>query len=390
MMKKSLNTLLILLCAAVLALGVSCSTFVQVRDHVPAAVNMSSMKKIAVTSTNVVNNYSNYSPNPYIRIQNAHIGAPDSQIQLYTAWQGSLPATLGIHTQSSLCQKLSETDYFTVAEPTVADALYTSGVILGSTKDQFIQAGIDAVLSSRLTVLTYDEYIFSKEFYHTDQATGNKVADGINYYLKTTMAILLEYNVIGVEQSKLVISKNYNRKIEKETLVATYKYAAGTEPARFTYKAYTAPSLLDDCRSAINDMLTGIVNDLAPRWVYSYEELLPNSAKVKEIDRGYELAQSANYSMAYDVFYDAWLRYGDVNSGYNAAILLYARGWLEDAVVLMQEVYTRTGSQRAYEKAQELKYKLQQAQIADAQVSGTTTGVNSSLNENEVWNIYVL
>lgn len=384
MIKRTIRCLFA--CAVLVLLLSSCTTTVSVMNHVPAEVNMSRMKNLAVASVNVADDVAARSP--VVKVVGSFSGA-DSRIRVFTGWSSLIPGNLGKYAQGILLEKMGNTDYFKISMPADTDALFSTGKMLGKTRQLFIDAGIDAILSSRLSILSYNEYITSRERISYDSALGKNVVVGIDYYLETSMVIGFEYNVVGVEQNRLVTSRNYTRTVENETLAATFLYgSSGMSDGKLSFVINSAPVLTSEYREAISQMVSQVAEDLAPRWERAYEPLMKNRAKIKSLDEAYKMADAGNYHTACRIFLDCWESRKDLAAGYNAAILMYAKGDLEDAIALMREVVETTGYSKAWDKLKQLEKTLEQWRLADLQMSEAPVAADAMVEEFEIRNFF--
>lgn len=384
-MKKNLAFVAAVLLAA--AMLVSCGTTVAVKDHIPAEVNMSGMKNLAVASVTVKDSTTASSHSSVVSTVTVGSGN-NSHVRIFSSWSSDLPKKLGNYAQAQLLSDLHDSDYFALSEPSKTDALFSEGKMLGQTRSRFMNAGIDAILSSRMTIISFDEYITSELRQVYDTATSANKTVGIDYYLETELILGFEYNVIGVEQNTLVSSDSYTKTVYDKTLAATFMYGAsgGVTDGYFSYAISSGPNLYPEYRKALDSMVANVAVALAPRWEYSTETLMSNSAKIESLKIAYEYAGDGNYTQAFDIFDSEWKSSNDLSSGYNAAILLYARGKLSDAVTYMNNVASVTGSGEAYSKAAALKQKLRMAEIAEQQVNGTAS--DATVEEFEIKNFF--
>lgn len=381
-MKKSLLLLLIVLLAVVLC--VSCKTTVQVKDHVPAAVNMGNLRSLAVSSV-VTQGTSNY-VSAFVR--NSGIGSSPyaTTPTIFTSWSSDLPGKFSSYIQEQLLSQLTSTDFFSLTSPTKTDNLFSEGKMLGQTRQRFLDAGIDAILSTRASISNFDEYLYTEERTEYNSTTRTNAVVGLNYYIKTTAALNFEYNIVSVDQNNLITSGNVSRNIDETTLAATLLYPTATSPARYSYQISSAPSLVTEIQSIAKSVVKELVDKLAPRWVYSTETLMDNKSKIKSMDAGYDYADSGNYNASYQVFLQEWNRSYDIPAGYNAAILLYACGDLEGAIAQMNQVVNVTGSPEAAGELADMKQKLSQWQLAQNQVDGTVS--DATVQEFEIRNFF--
>lgn len=381
MQRKS--TIWIVAALTILVLA-SCSTTVSVKSHVPSEVNMSSLRTLAVASV-AVSDKLNVSTQS---VKTITVGSGvDSTVRIFSRWNSTIEKTLAKYAQDKMYQSLQQTDYFTLVNPSNTDALFKEGKMLGQTRQRFMDAGIDAIISTKLSILSFDEYITSQNRTEYDFVTKTNKDVGIDYYFETSMVINFEYNVVGVAQNKIVTSGSANRDIEDRTLAATYRYGTnGISDGKFTYAISSAPRLDEYYRNAVASLVSNIAIELAPRWVYSTETLMDNKNKIESIKEAYKLASDGNYYEAYSLFNAEWNSSFDLASGYNAAILLYARGMLSEAIDYMSNVCDVTYSTQAEAKLYSMKEAQRLWNIADQQVNGTVP--DATVEEFEIRNFF--
>jgi curli biogenesis system outer membrane secretion channel CsgG len=381
MQRKS--TIWIVAALTILVLA-SCSTTVSVKSHVPSEVNMSSLRTLAVASVAVSDKLNVSTPS----VKTITVGSGvDSTVRIFSRWNSTIEKTLAKYAQDKMYQSLKQTDYFTLVNPSNTDALFKEGKMLGQTRQRFMDAGIDAIISTKLSILSFDEYITSQNRTEYDPVTKTNKDVGIDYYFETSMVINFEYNVVGVAQNKIVTSGSANRDIEDRTLAATYRYGTnGISDGKFTYAISFAPRLDEYYRNAVASLVSNIAIELAPRWVYSTETLMDNKNKIESIKEAYKLASDGNYYEAYSLFNAEWNSSFDLASGYNAAILLYARGMLSEAIDYMSNVCDVTYSTQAEAKLYSMKEAQRLWNIADQQVNGTVP--DATVEEFEIRNFF--
>lgn len=347
------------LALAVVFLGLlaSCATVVQVRDHIPSKINMSGIKSLAISPIDVVDGVRQSIP-PMARTVSTGDGA--DQVKVFSSYSPFLCSQLGAELQGRLLDGLGRTGRFALVPPEETRRLFSEGSMLGSARKRFMEAGVDAILSSRLSLLSYDEFITSENRPVQPEA-GKTVTD---YYLNTSSVLVYDYRIVDVERNCLVASGSRDKKIEERSLVATYeKKADGT--GGFAFSAPGAPSLERLFREAADEIADGIPDDMVPRWEYSYETLMEGD---ETDEQALALAGAGDIGAAFAYFDGKWRASGGLPAGYNAAILLYAQGRLSDAVLYMREVAERTGSPQARGKLAELEDKRRLESIAERQL----------------------
>ena len=71
-----------------------------------------------------------------------------------------------------------------------------------------------------------------------------------------------------------------------------------------------------------------------------------------------ELAKKERYTNAYNEFIEVYETTKLFEAGYNAAMLLVVLGKYDDAKILMKELYTETGSQKARNALKDIQYEI--------------------------------
>lgn len=379
-MKKLYALFIVLLVALMLT---SCTTSVLVRDHVPSAVNMANKRNIGVASVVAKSNVSAFYP-WFIRLapNTAEIG---KSLEIWSSYNDSLKDNLAKSAQKDMLAGLTDSGYFKVTGPGTTDNLITSGRYLGNSRELFKQAGLDAVVSTQVTIISFDEYIYSELDQKTVPGNPQKVDIGVNFILKRSVSLGFEFNIIDVETNSLLASKHLTRNVVTDDLIAYYQYAQGGKPAGFVQKQSFPPSIERTLEREISAMVDEMVDSLIPRWVSHYEDLMENTAKIKSLKPAYKAADQGNYYTAYQIFDAQWNRTRDLASGYNCAILLYSEGDLAGAIAKMEEVANVTHNSMAFAKLNALKKTQQQWELAANQEAGI---VDPSATSSVIDNMY--
>ena len=173
-MKKSKLILAVLITAAILFLT-ACSTTIAVKTLVPAKVDVSGYKTIAVRSTKDETRWIlpvfwnsdfpfDYSVNSrymgYLRISSRLDFNVSSRIT---------------EAASSTIYKAINTGFFTVLEPKLTDSLVAVGEYGGNVRAELMNKKVDALLTTKIADIYYDEKIIQEYgFSATDSVTGQK------------------------------------------------------------------------------------------------------------------------------------------------------------------------------------------------------------------------
>ncbi|MBR4121560.1 MAG: hypothetical protein IKT95_07400, partial [Spirochaetales bacterium] len=226
-MKRSLITLAILTVAVILVLT-GCSSSIAVKTLVPAKVDVSGYKTIAVRSTQ-----------------------DDARWVLPTFWNSSFPFRYEINERykrdllissrldfnvssriteaaSSTIYKAINTGFFNILEPRLTDSMITVGEYGGSVRQSLMQNNVDALLTTKISDLYYDEYIMQEYGYsQTDSVTGQKYTP-VNFYAVQKYAITIFYTLTDVENNKIIASGTFSSGMKEHwTQLGRTKNAAG-------------------------------------------------------------------------------------------------------------------------------------------------------------------
>jgi len=344
-----------------MALFISCTTMVSVKNLVPSDVNMGQYKDLAITPTQI---YSKSVSWPKIKQ-----GDSDRDIDLSSFTSMNLQQQVANYTQNSLENSLSRSDFFNLTDPISTQNLITAGKVIGQSQKIFVDAGVSAILATKISDLDYNQTI------EMDDATMiNSIGvstDSTNYYLHQEADIEISYSVIDVLQQNVITSGSIEKTAEKDTLVATWidDYdGAGTE--KFTQITHVAPDLEDLFEDCIDEIVEEIRNKLAPQYSYSNVFLMKNKPELKSVKNTYKVARKGNYTLAYNEFYNAWTSSRHIASGYNAAILLQAIGKMDEAEKLMEEVYNYSGNPKILDRLNTMKQNLKDYNQATLQITG--------------------
>ncbi len=376
-MKK--NFILIALVALVLLFATSCYSTIGLRTLVPAEVNVAGYKTIAVQSTSY-----NYSPvdliwrNFFIPIKGtiSDVYLPYLE-NTFTLFDGTTPNQVANYTSQNLATAIDK-GFYTVDGPELTDALILVGKNTGSVRQTLINNNVDALLSSNISYMYYDEYITAEPVY--DKADSKKIT-GYNFYIVQNAAIGLTYTVTDVDDNVLIANKTENLSCDNlKTLIGH------TDPANIN-------KYVKDCTSAdyykatdifqylISQIFSTVTDQLTPHYVTTYVDLMANKPKAKSVTKAYDYVDDGNYRVALELFLDEYNASSHIPSGYNAAVLYYALGEYENAFNLSWDVYNKSGNSDALELYYKLKSIKDKQDAAIAQINSDTKASSSSSNE---------
>ena len=195
-MKRIKSTLLIIVLAIVLVIT-SCSTTIAIKRLVPAKVDVSGYKTIAVRSTIDETRWvhptfwGSYVPLTGIDALYASYLSMSSYLDFNASSRITDAAT-------SMIYKAINTGYFNVLDPQYTDSLVTVGQRNGNLQKTLMDNNVDAVLTTRITNLYYDEYIAPvKDSYLSKDKNGNKYYK-VRFYLYKKYQMSISYTLSDV------------------------------------------------------------------------------------------------------------------------------------------------------------------------------------------------
>lgn len=373
---KTKSFILVALIVAVLLFATSCYSTIGLRTLVPAEVNVAGYKTIAVQSTSY-----NYSPveiiwrNFYIPVR----GTIDQTYLPYlnsfvTLFGGATPSQVTNYTSQNLARAIDK-GFYTVNGPELTDALILVGKNTGTVRQTLLNNNVDALLTSNISYMYYDEYITAEPIY--DKVNTSTIT-GYNFYLVQNASISLTYTVTDVEDNVLIANKTqslssgeYKTHIGHTDPKDIKKYVTDTYYSNF----YTAT---DFFKSLVNNFFSTVTNQLTPHYETTYIDLMDNKPKANSVKEAYGYVDDGNYRVALEMFLREYKASGHIPSGYNAAVLYYALGDYEEAFTLSKEVYDRSGNSNALNLYYTLKNIKDKHDAAIAQINGEKTKTSSS------------
>lgn len=352
---------------AVLIALTGCSSAISLRTLVPAEVNVSGYKTIAVQSTAY-----DYSPsdlwwrNFFIPIRGNVDERYINDLTQFTLFDGTTPSTVTRYASNNLVKAIDK-GFFDIKSPNLTDSLITVGKNLGTVRQTLLDNGVDALLTSNISYMNYDEYITSEPVYAKDSKT---TIVGYRFYLTQRATISLTYSVIDVENNVVIGNDTLTRSCGPYTTLIGHtddsmKYVVD----RYNFGLTRASELFEDL---VDEFVWDITKKLTPHYETSYFELMSNKPKEKSVEQAYKYVDDENYRTALDLFVAEYNRSGHVPSGYNAAILYYTLGQYEDAFTLAKAVYDRSGNSKALELYYRLKDVRDRQLAASEQINSTT------------------
>ena len=375
-MKKSISALVVLAFAVILVLT-GCSSSIAVKTLVPAKVDVSGYKTIAVRSTQddarwVVPTFWN-STFPY-RYEINERYRRDLMVTSRLDFNVSSRIT---EAASSTIYKAINTGFFSILEPKLTDSMITVGEYGGSVRQSLMQNNVDALLTTKISDLYYDEYITQETgFSQTDKVTGAKYTP-LYFYAVQKYAITIFYTLTDVENNKIIASGTFSSGMQEEkTQLGRTKNAAGDFERTFYSYIPSASSLLSDLIKEFSDSFR---DELSPHYTTEYFTFMSNKPEVKSLERAYDALYDEHWDTALRLFADEYARSGHIPSGYNAAILYFASGKTETALAISNELYTKYGSTKGLQLYDYLKRLAAREDAANSQInSSEKSGASTS------------
>lgn len=364
---KRISLLLTLIVLVVLVTLSSCASFVQVRGLVPAEIDLSKYRNLAVASTKSFS-FNTYSrPSAWVRSMGA------GNISVASGIPRNLEAQVASYATDRLVATLQQTGFFKLVLPEVTDA-YIAGASVGLDSFSLLrQSGATALMNSSINYMDCDEYVYSKlrtkwvpdrwvpnsSTGSTDFIPGHEVIVGTDYYLVQTATVTFSYSIIDLSTGTILAARSFSDKVSKETELGRYDGFA--------------PSVVPLYTKMLDAFQGGLRKQLAPNWVTKTVYLMDNKPKNDAAKEAYKQVDKGNLQVAYVLFHDQWLDIKHVPSGYNASLMLEATGDLNGAVGLMQEVYDYSHDSQCYETLLRMRQALAERAKAEEQLTGSKT-----------------
>lgn len=348
MVKKARNLMLpgILLLVIVLT---GCATAVSVRYMIPAEIDLSSHKNLAVLSvepyrfgafsspSGVINDMSGTSP---YRISSGFAPNTEREVAKYLT--------------SRIVSDLSRTDYFKLLSPPSSDSV-------GTNFTRFKELGYEAVLLVRVASMDVQEYIFAKEETVKVPPAGG-VGDPVEqkvlmHHVMQKIAYTVEFTVRDTSSGNIITSKSFSDSRE-----SSYKIIPDSLQSK------VAPDLSRWFQSMSERFSREFVQLLVPRWVTQYVSLMDNKPEVRSLKSAYEQAKAGSMGPALEAFLAEWKRSKHVPSGYNAAIIMDSLGRDSDALKLLEEVWQYSGNRTVERRLYEMREAMRKHEEAQKQM----------------------
>lgn len=377
-MKKAKSFILISLMTLVLLFATSCFSTIGLRTLVPAEVNVSGYKTIAVQSTSY-----NYSPadmiwrSLFIPIKGNIDPIYYDNLKVFTLFDNTTPSSVAKYSTDNLVDAIDK-GFYTIVSPELTDALILVGKNSGSVRQTFMSNNVDALLNSSISYMYYDEYITSEPIY--DKVDSSKVT-GYNFYIVQNATISFTYTVVDVEDNVLIANKTQT--LSSGDITTLIGHTDPKDKTKFIkdadyFEYISATSLF---KALEDQFFSAVTNQLTPHYEYRYFDLMSNKPKKQSVKQAYEYVDNGNYRVALDMFLKEYNASGHIPSGYNAAILYYALGEYNNAFDLSLDVYNKSGNSDALSLYYTLKSILEKQEAAISQINSTTKAGSSGSSE---------
>jgi len=353
----------------------SCSTTIGISRLVPAQVDVSGYKTIAIRSTIDETHWKQPSFwNSYVPFLSV-----DQLYWQYMSMRSYLDfdaSSVITNAASDMITKAVNTGFFTIMEPKLTDSIINIGQYNGNLRQTLLDNKVDAVLTTKITSMNYDEYITAeRDTYQSVDKDGKKYFS-IRFYLVQTYSMSISYTLSDVENNKIIASGVFNSDNKKvKTKIGQTINEKGDYQAEKYYSIDSASTLL---KSLISQFADKFRNELSPHYVTSYFDFMPNKPEVKGLKVAYDAVDNGNYQTALTLFSDEYARSGHVASGYNAAILYFAVGDYQKAYDLCNDLYRNHGSADALDLMNTLKRIEASEKAAEQQIESTEKSGGSS------------
>lgn len=314
---RSKMVFLLTLLVIILLFG-GCATRIDVKRLVPATHSMANYRNIALLP---VKPYRlPIFETPGALVEDLSGSAP---FRVYSGYQSFIEKSLANYSGELLKRELEKSSYFSLVETNFSNMADIVGEKYGTTE-------LEAILDVQVRRLDVEEYVYARKVVNED------ATETLVYYLRQKIGLEISYSVLDVQTGKAIYKDSFQNREE-------YTYALDSKKGPVIY----APDLTPKLRQMSEDLITSIVNSIAPRWVSSSISLMANRPKLPHLEDSYKAVKEGRLNFAYSQFLQEWEFSGHVASGYNGALILEALQRREEAIKLMQKVWQSSGSQKA-------------------------------------------
>ena len=377
-MKGKLTKLIIALVVVIVALT-SCSTTIALKTLVPAKVDVSGLKSIAVMSTQDNTRWLRPSFwNSYVPIQSV-----DPTFRRYV----SVMSGLDFGVSSAITDAASDMIYraidtglsYKVIEPKLTDAYVTVGQSNMNLRKTLMDNNVDAILKTEISYLYYDEYIRQETSRYSSTDQYGRTYYQKSFYFVQQYGLTISYTLTDVENNRIIATGSFSSENREKSTKIGHTVDAFDN---YTEDYYTITSASKLFRSLITEFTDSFRNELSPHYVTEYFTFYKNKPKVDSLEAAYDALEDERWKVAQDLFYAEYQKSGHINAGLNASILFFANGDHDKAFALAQEIYDKTGEPEAMDLYQQFKRITDRESAAEKQINSTEkAGANGSSSD---------
>jgi hypothetical protein len=368
------RAILAILGALILLVVTSCATMVEVRHLRPAEVDLKGRKNLALGP--VTTAVRTTRPSPWID------GLQETSFSLSSGWEADLVSRLEQWATTRLHSVVTSSGYFTVMDPALTGAYLTLIRQGGDGCELLLEKGFNMLLVPTIQFFDAAEEVVGRDI--REQVTEEIEVGGVKmistyekvtsreYYLIQRGTVTLGYDLYDPENGTLITSKSFTDVQQKETKIGTRFYGADSKSYRDerTYLSSQGPSFASLFEEMLRPMIEQIGRQIAPSWESVKVALLDSKPQTVASKEAHSLVKYGNYARAQQLFMAEWQNSRSLAQGYNAAILLEAMGYLDEAVALIDEVYQSTASAKAYSALMRMQEAKALHEKAERQISG--------------------
>lgn len=366
-MKGKITKLLVAL-VIVLVAFTSCSTTIALKTLVPAKVDVSGYKTIAVMSTQ--------DNTRWIRPSFWNSVVPIKSVDQKFYRDLSIVSGLDFNVSTAVTDAATDMIYkaidtglsYKVIEPKLTDAYVTVGQNNMNLRKTLMDNNVDAILKTEISYLYYDEFIKQETDLFSSKDQYGQTYYQKNFYFVQQYGLTISYTLTDVENNRIIATGSFSSDTrEKSTKIG--HTADSTD--RFVEDYYSITSASRLFRNLITEFTDSFRAELSPHYVTEYFEFYKNKPKVDSLEAAYDALEDERWKVAQDLFYAEYQKSGHVNAGLNASILFFANGDYEKAFSLSQEIYNKTGDPEALELYYHFKKIADRENAAEKQINST-------------------
>ena len=207
-MKRKLTQLLVALVVVLVALT-SCSTTIALNTLVPAKVDVSGYKTMAVMSTQDNSRWNRPSFwNSFIPVKSVDPIFMLS-LSLSSGLDFSASTTIADAATDMITKAVDTGISYKVIPPNLTDAYITVGTSNNNLRKVLMDNGIDAILKTEITQVYYDEYISQETDWVSSKDKAGRPYNKKRFYLVQQYAISLSYTLTDVENNKIIATSTF-------------------------------------------------------------------------------------------------------------------------------------------------------------------------------------